>query len=226
MIWILINFIGDIMIFHTFLLVFIAEMADKTQLMTMALCNRYSTKTVIMGIGLGILCISGVSVLAGDVIGDVIPIVAVKITAAIMFLCFGLWNLRDDNKEEEGSTFSLRIPIISIALTFMLAELGDKTQLATVALAADHMEDHIQVFLGASLGLFCANLVGIFAGKLIFSHVSETTVKVASSFFFFLFGSITLFEAIPVDFYVIVMYSILLIGCGYAIFMHSRKSSS
>lgn len=212
------------MLFHTFILVFFAEMADKTQLMMMALCNRYKTRNVVIGMGLGICMISALSVCAGDLIGDYIPIAVVKIGAAMMFLGFGLWNLRE-SKEEEGKNVSMHFPIISIAFTFMLAELGDKTQLATVALAADHMDAHLMVFLGGSLGLFLANLIGIFAGKLIFSHVSENTVKVGSSYFFFLFGSITLFEAITVTLPIIIIYSILLISIAYFVYVHARKTS-
>ena len=211
------------MMFHTFLLVFLAEMADKTQLMVMALCNRYRVKTVVIGMAFGIGMISALSVCAGALIGDLIPIRLVKLAAAAMFLGFGLWNLKTSEEEGEGKHIALRIPALSIALTFMLAELGDKTQLATVALAADHMDAHFQVFLGSALGLFLANLIGIFAGKLIFSHVSEDCVKVGSSFFFFLFGSITLFETIEVSFPIMVAYSMVLIFTGYLIYMHSRK---
>lgn len=211
------------MLFHTFLFVFLAEMADKTQLMIMALTNRYSLKTVIAGMILGVFAISGVSVLAGDLIGDLIPMRLIKLSASAMFLFFGLMNLRCSDDEEEGHHFALKIPVISIAFTFVIAELGDKTQLATVALAADHMSEHVPIFLGASLGLIMANILGIFAGKLIFSHLSEDTVKVGSSFIFFLFGSLTLFEAIPGNNTIFILYSAVLILCAYAIYTGSRR---
>lgn len=211
------------MLFHTFLFVFLAEMADKTQLMIMALTNRYSVKTVIAGMILGVLAISGVSVLAGDLIGDLIPMRLIKLAACAMFLFFGLMNLRYSAKEEAGHHFALKIPIVSIAFTFVIAELGDKTQLATVALAADHMSEHFPIFLGASLGLIMANILGIFAGKLIFSHLREDTVKVGSSFIFFLFGSLTLFEAIPGNNLIFIGYSTVLMLCAYAIFTASRR---
>lgn len=211
------------MLLHTFLLVFLAEMADKTQLMVMALCNRYKTSTVIMGMALGIVAISAFSVGAGDLIGDYIPMVVIKLAAAMMFLGFGLWNLREEGEQRESGGLHMKLPFLSIALTFMLAELGDKTQLATVAIAADHMEYHLQVFLGGALGLFAANLLGIFAGKLIFSHISETSVKLGSSFFFFLFGSITLFEAIPYNLPVMIVYCVVLMILAYFIFTRSRK---
>ena len=87
------------MLFHTFLFVFLAEMADKTQLMIMALTNRYSVKTVIAGMILGVFAISGVSVLAGDLIGDLIPMRLIKLAASAMFLFFGLMNLRCSTEE-------------------------------------------------------------------------------------------------------------------------------
>ena len=90
------------MLFHTFLFVFLAEMADKTQLMIMALTNRYSVKTVIAGMILGVFAISGVSVLAGDLIGDLIPMRLIKLAASAMFLFFGLMNLRCSTEEEAG----------------------------------------------------------------------------------------------------------------------------
>ena len=211
------------MFLHTCLFVFFAEMADKTQLMMMALTQRYRLRHVILGMILGVLIITGLSTLAGDLIGDVIPMRYIKCMAAIMFLGFGLLNLRT-SKEETQHSLSLKIPIISIAITFLTAELGDKTQLATVALAADHMQEHLSVFLGASAGLIFANLFGIFAGRILFSHIHEDTMKIASSFFFFLFGSITLFEAIPAAPFIYVIYSFVLISAAYCIFMHSKKA--
>lgn len=212
------------MLFQTLLFVFLAEMADKTQLMMMALTNRYRIKTVLCGMVIGVFFISGLSVLVGDVIGDFIPMYPIKCIAAVMFLLFGFLNLRYQKKEEKEKHIPIHFPIVSISLTFMLAELGDKTQLATVALAADHMGDHIPIFIGASLGLILANILGMFAGKLIFSHFKEDSVKVISSFFFFLFGSVTLFEAIPTNNIMLLVYSCVVILCAYSIFTISRRA--
>lgn len=213
------------MILHTFLLIFLAEMADKTQLMMMALTNKYRMRSVVLGMILGVLVISGLSVLAGDLIGDVIPMFVVKLCAAVMFLIFGMVNLFP-GKEEGSSSIDLHFPILSIGFTFLLAELGDKTQLATVAVAADHMSDHLPIFIGASLGLILANLVGIFAGKLIFSHMSEDVVKVVSSFIFFVFGSINVFEVFTGNVWIICIYSITLISIAYFFYEKSRRQAS
>jgi len=213
------------MILHTFLFIFLAEMADKTQLMMMALTNKYKLRSVIAGMILGVVTISALSVLAGDLIGDFIPMVFVKLCAACVFLIFGMINLLP-SKEEGKSPIDLPVPVLSVALTFLLAELGDKTQLATVAFAADHMEHHFPIFLGASLGLIAANLIGIFAGKLIFAHFHEDSVKVVSSFIFFVFGSINVFEILPFHYGLIWIYSILLITVAYFCYVKSRKKTS
>lgn len=213
------------MFLHTFLFVFFAEMADKTQFMMMALTNRYPLKHVISGMIVGILLISGFSVLAGNLIGDVIPIRWIKLVASVMFLFFGFLNLTQQNQDEKNPVLALKVPVLSIACTFIFAELGDKTQLATVALAADHMQAHIAIFLGASSGLIMANLFGIFAGKILFKILSEQTMKIGSSFIFFLFGSLTLFETIPGNNLIYVVYSCILMLVAYTIYTHSYKHS-
>ncbi|MEG0274143.1 MAG: TMEM165/GDT1 family protein [Longicatena sp.] len=211
------------MFLHTFLLVFIAEMADKTQFMIMALTNRFRIKTILMGMISGIIIIAGLSVLAGDIIGDFVPVKVIKICGGVMFLLFGLWNLRKGKDEESHHKVGMKLPIISIALSFILAELGDKTQLATVALAADHMQDHLAIFAGSAIGLILANIVGIFAGKFIFSKLPEDRVKLISSCIFFFFGSTTLFEAIPGTLWLYASYSILLTLTAYVIYTYSRR---
>ncbi len=210
------------MILHTFLLIFTAEMADKTQLMIMTLTNKYKLREVILGMICGVLLISALSVLTGDLIGTLIPLALVKLCAAAIFLIYGLLNLKPA-KEEDAHSYQFHIPTLAIAFTFLIAELGDKTQLATVAFAADHMEHHLAVFLGASLGLIAANLIGIFAGKLLLSHINEDVVKVVSSFIFFGFGSLNIFEVFGADTLIIWIYSTVLISLAYIYYTRSRR---
>lgn len=212
------------MLFHTFLLVFVAEMADKTQFMIIALTHRFPIKTILLGMVSGIVVIVGLSVLAGDLIGNFVPISTVKLCGGIMFILFGIWNLKKTKEDTKQHNTMSRLPIISIAFSFILAELGDKTQLATVAMAADHMGEHLPIFIGATLGLVMANLIGIFAGKLIFTKLSEDHVKLLSSFFFFFFGSTTLFEAIPGSTMIYVTYSIVLMLVAFLMYSLSRKA--
>lgn len=214
------------MFMHTFLFVFIAEMADKTQFMIMALTNRYKLKTILVGMSLGVFIISAFSVMCGDLIGDLVPIWVVKVCGAILFLFFGLLTLLKKEEEHQHNSSSYRFPIISIAGTFLLAELGDKTQLATVALAADHTNMQLQIFCGASLGLIMANVIGIFAGKFLFSHISDNAIRVVSSFIFLFFGSITIFELLPYNPMIIFSYSIIIILIAYFSYQHSLRHNS
>lgn len=213
------------MILHSFLLVFLAEMADKTQLMMMALTNRYRTRSVIGGMMIGVTIISVFSVLAGNLIGNLIPMEAIKLCAAGMFLIFGMINLFPA-KEEKQTACNFSLPIISIALTFLLAELGDKTQLATVAMAADHGEALFAVFLGSAGGLIAANLIGILAGKLILARLNENAVKIFASFIFFLFGSLRIFEVFSVTPLFLWLYSAILIMIAYVCYEKSHAARS
>ncbi len=213
------------MILHTFILVLLAEMADKTQLMMMALTNRYKTRSVVWGMIFGVTIISAFSVLAGNLIGNLIPMDWIKLCAAVLFLIFGMVNLFPA-KEENGTSLHLSMPIVSVALTFLVAELGVKTQLATVAMAADHSDELLSVFLGASGGLIGANLIGILAGKLILSRLNENIVKIFSSFIFFLFGSLRIFEVFPATPLILWLYSAVLIVIAYFCYEKSRSALS
>lgn len=211
------------MFLHTFLLVFIAEMADKTQLMMISFTNRYSIAKVIIGMILGACTITSLSVLAGDFIGDVIPMQIVKIFATIMFLGYGFYTLIHNEKSIDSKPSRHKYPLLAIAFSFLIAELGDKTQLASVALAADHMQDHMAIFLGASLGLILANVVGIFAGKFIFKKLSEDLVKIISALIFIFFGSISFFKLIEGSFFIYSIYSVVIMILASLLYNHFKK---
>ena len=85
------------------------------------------------------------------------------------------------------------------------------------------MHDHMAIFIGSAFGLILANLLGIFAGKLLFSKLSKEHIKIASSIIFFLFGSTTLFETISGSFLLYTSYSIVLTLLAYFIYTSSRK---
>lgn len=209
------------MFLHTFLLVFIAEMADKTQLMIIALANKYKLKSVIFGLILGVISIVFLTILAGSYITKFIPIKYLKILAGIMFIIFGFNNLITKNKVDNKKNLNFKLPIISIAFTFFIAELGDKTQLTTLALTTNN--ELIEIFMGSCLGLICANLLGLFASNFIFSHLKEETINILSTFFFILCGSLTIFEFLPYNIYLIITYSILIILLAYFTFKINKR---
>jgi len=141
-----------------FVLVAIAEMADKTQLLTLSLACRYPARRVLVGVGLAVAVLNLLAVLVGAVAGRFIPLTAVKIGAGALFIGFGIWNLLIEEKlqpEEECEVKSGRHVTLAVMGAFLLAEIGDKTQLATLSLAArfdGSTWDSAGVWFGATIG--------------------------------------------------------------------------
>src|SRR5229473_5458257 len=113
--------------------VFIAEMGDKTQLVSLAFASRYSAKIVLSAVFIATLLVHILSVVLGQSAAMVIPRFWVDIAAGVAFIAFGLWTIRGDElKEGELDKPSRFGPFLTVAITFFLAELGDKTMLTTI----------------------------------------------------------------------------------------------
>jgi putative Ca2+/H+ antiporter (TMEM165/GDT1 family) len=184
-----------------FVLVTIAEMADKTQLLTLSLACRYPARKVLIGVALAIAMLNLVAVIIGAVAGRFIPITAVKIGAGVLFLGFGLWNLLAKNKPqaaEECEVRSDRYVILAVMGAFLIAEIGDKTQLATLSLGArfeGSILNSIGVWLGATVGMILANALAVIIGHTAGRRVPEKLMKRISGVLFVGFGIWTLVGA-------------------------------
>jgi putative Ca2+/H+ antiporter (TMEM165/GDT1 family) len=119
------------------LLIALAELGDKTQILALALACRYKVWQVLVGILGATLAIHLLSTLAGQLIGDVIPKLWLSIATGVLFIGFGVWTLRGEGEETADAPAARFGPIVTIAVAFFLAELGDKTQLMTISIAAD-----------------------------------------------------------------------------------------
>ena len=184
-----------------FVLVTIAEMADKTQLLTLSLACRYPARRVIIGVAIAIAILNLVAVVIGAVAGRFIPVTAVKIGAGVLFLGFGLWNLLAKDKPaeaEECEVRSNRYVVLAVAAAFLVAEIGDKTQLATLSLGA-RFEGSIWsafgVWLGATIGMILANGLAVIVGHHAGRRIPERLMKRISGGLFIAFGIWTLLEA-------------------------------
>jgi putative Ca2+/H+ antiporter (TMEM165/GDT1 family) len=109
-------------------------MGDKTQLLAMAFASRYKWQTVMWGVFAATLVNHLLAVVAGNYLTRLMPLCYIQIAAAASFILFGLWTLRGDTLEGEDKRFNYS-PFWTVAVAFFFAEMGDKTQLATVALA-------------------------------------------------------------------------------------------
>lgn len=176
-------------------IVFIAEMGDKTQFMTLSFSTRYRTQTVIAGVVVATLLISLISALLGEAMGSALPLFWINLTSGALFIWFGLWSLRDDKEMVTSPVKSGHYgSLITVAITFFLAELGDRTMLATV-MVASRERNLIGVWLGSTLGLICANALAIIVGKALGKHLPDKALKFGTSLIFIASGIWVLVEA-------------------------------
>ena len=175
--------------------VVLAEMGDKTQLLAMAFASRYRWQTVMFAVFVATLCNHLLAVLAGNILTNIIPLQYIQIAGAASFILFGLWTLRGDelHGEDEKPKYS---PFWTVAIAFFIAEMGDKTQLATVALAT-RFDSVIQIWLGTTCGMVIADAVGIIVGIVLGKKIPERAVKWFAALVFILFGILGLYEALP-----------------------------
>ncbi|MDA8212515.1 MAG: TMEM165/GDT1 family protein [Clostridia bacterium] len=172
-------------------LITMAEMGDKTQLLALAFATRYRATQVLSGIFLATLLVHLVSVVLGEFIGTVIPMVWIEILAGASFIFFGLWTLRGDTLEDEDKRVSKYGPVATVGIAFFLAELGDKTQLATISLAAKY-NAFWEVWIGSTLGMVVADGFAIIVGIVLGKRIPEKTIKWVSALIFIGFGVVTL----------------------------------
>lgn len=178
----------------SFVFVVLAEMGDKTQLLAMAFASRYRWQTVLWGVFVATLCNHLLAVLGGHYLTAIIPIQYVQIAAAVSFILFGLWTLRGDTLDNEDKRFNYG-PFWTVAIAFFLAEMGDKTQLATVALATTYA-DIIAVWLGTTSGMIIADAIGILVGIVLGKKIPERFIKWFAALTFMAFGIIGLHDAL------------------------------
>jgi len=179
----------------SFVLVLLAEMGDKTQLMAMAFTARYNAYKVMAGVFLATLLNQSLAVAAGHYLTKIVPIGVISVAAAISFIIFGLWIIRGDKSGGEEKRRSRFGPIATVAMAFFLAEMGDKTQLATISLAVEY-KNIFGVLAGTTLAMLAANAIGIIVGIFMHKHIPEKAVKWFSAGVFILFGIIGLYKAL------------------------------
>ncbi len=178
--------------------VVLAEMGDKTQLLAMAFATRYRASTVMWGVFAATVFNHLLAVLAGNYLTNLVPIHYVQIAAAASFILFGLWTIRGDELAGEDKRFHFS-PFWTVAVAFFFAEMGDKTQLATVALAARY-QTVMPVLLGTTAGMLIADAIGIGIGIVMGKKIPERAVKWIAAIIFICFGFWGLYEYLPEEY--------------------------
>lgn len=196
-------------------LVAIAEFGDKTQMLSLLLASRYPARQVFLGVLIAVVGLQLLATAAGRVAGDLIPGRVLAFVTAALFIGFGIWSFRDASGADDDEDVEVRHgwgPVAAVAGAFFLAELGDKTQVLTLAVAADPGAAarvlaplgvelvvpsggtgvFLGVWIGSVIGMMLVNGIAILAGSVVGRRLPRTVVARVSGVIFILFGLVAL----------------------------------
>jgi len=209
------------------ILIMVGELADKSQLLALLLATRYKAWQVLVGIFIATFVVHFFTTLAGQFLGSTIPKGAIPWITGVLFVGFGIWTLRgdkvEDSEADKGGRFG---PIIATSIAFFLAELGDKTQIMTLAIAVDPgsallvylrsagptvqhwlaavgSPDNVSTWsrfwaitMGSTIGMVIADAIAIGVGRLLGKNVPELLMRRVSGVIFILFGLLSIGSAL------------------------------
>jgi putative Ca2+/H+ antiporter (TMEM165/GDT1 family) len=181
----------------SFGLIFVAELGDKSQLMAMTFAARYRAWTIVAAITLATAVVHLFSVALGSVVGAALPTDAISVLAGLAFLGFAAWTIRGDELGAEDEARARRSggsALLTIGTAFFLAELGDKTMLATVTLATT--EEPVGTWLGSTFGMVAADAIAVAIGAAIGTRLPERWVRLFAAGAFVLFGVLLIVEGL------------------------------
>lgn len=172
---------------ESFSLVAIAEIGDKTQLLSVLLAARFRKFwPIVLGILIATLVNHALVAWMGKSVGAVIDPLCLNIGVAILFIVIGLWTLVPDNApiEEEKTPYGA---FLTSLIAFFFAEMGDKTQLATLTLGAHYAQTY-QVILGTTLGMMAANVPAVLCGETLLRKLPMHLIRMIACLIFLTFG--------------------------------------
>jgi putative Ca2+/H+ antiporter (TMEM165/GDT1 family) len=176
---------------QSFGLVAISEIGDKTQLLSLLLVLRFKKPwTIMLAIFVATILNHLGATWFGAVLSGFVPELWLRYGLAATFFIFGCWVLIPDKLDAEDQSRRFGA-FLTTLFVFFLAEMGDKTQLATVALGAQH-NDVLMVTIGSTLGMMAANALSVFGGERLMNVLPLNYIRYGASALFFLFGFIIL----------------------------------
>lgn len=179
--------------------IFVAELGDKSQLMAMTFATRYRPRDVLVGITVATAVVHLASVGIGFWIGEAFADAQhwITLVAGIAFLVFAAWTLRGDQlsvEERQKAQRSKGAAIWAVGGAFFLAELGDKTMLATITLATQ--ENWFGTWIGSTIGMVLADALAILLGAWLGKQLPEKAIKYGAAALFAIFGIWLLVEGL------------------------------
>lgn len=183
--------------FIAFILVFISELGDKTQLIALSFSSKLKFYVIILGVALGSFFSHGIAILFGSFLGNIDnPIFqnTLKIITYISFIIFGIITIKQKNSNDStSSNTNSRMRknisyILLIASSIAIGELGDKTFLASIGLGIQYPCFKTMLICGAILGMIVSDSIAIVFGKLLSKKISDNIISLFSGLLFLIFG--------------------------------------
>ncbi|MBF0402023.1 MAG: TMEM165/GDT1 family protein [Magnetococcales bacterium] len=177
----------------TFVLIFLAELGDKTQLVCMTLAARHRPWPVFWGALLAFIILNVLAVLFGSALSSWLPQNLLVIVVAALFALFGIQSLRAADEEEEGEEVTEQSGhgiLLRAFLLIFVAELGDKTQIAVAGLASTELP--VPVWVGATLALGTSSALGVAVGRTLLQKISKKMLGRVSGLFFLALAALAL----------------------------------
>ncbi len=183
--------------FIAFILVFISELGDKTQLIALSFSSKLKFYVIILGVALGSFFSHGIAILFGSFLGNIDnPIFqnSLKIITYISFIIFGIITIKQKNSNNStSSNTNSRMRknisyILFIASSIAIGELGDKTFLASIGLGIQYPCFKTMLICGAILGMIVSDSIAIVFGKLLSKKISDNIISLFSGLLFLIFG--------------------------------------
>jgi len=172
-------------------LVALAEMGDKTQLLAFVLAARLKRKgAIVLGIFAATLANHFLAGWVGTWLATLVAPHLLRWIVALSFLVFGLWALKPD-KLDAAREYSSRSVFLTTLIAFFFVEMGDKTQLATIALAA-RFDSLVAVVAGTTLGMMIANVPAVWLGDVLAQRVNLRVMRWIAAALFVALGVATL----------------------------------
>jgi putative Ca2+/H+ antiporter (TMEM165/GDT1 family) len=176
---------------NTAVVVALGEMGDKTQVLALLLAVRYQRSLpILIGIFIATLLTMSVTALVGTTFSSFIPAAVLRWILVAMFLGIAIWTLipEDDDDDEEELPLKSSVSLIFTAfITFLLAELGDKSQIATLIMAAKY-GDFTSVMAGSTIGEMLAITPAVLLGKTTAQWIPVVWIRIAAAAIFAAMG--------------------------------------
>jgi putative Ca2+/H+ antiporter (TMEM165/GDT1 family) len=175
-------------------LVALAEMGDRTQLLTIMLASRYRQPlAIVAGVLVATIANHGLAALAGYYISSVLNAPWFHYLVGASFIAMAAWVLIPDKAADSGEKPSRWGVFMATAIAFFVVEIGDKTQVATMALAARY-HDVVLVALGTTTGMLIANIPAAYFGEAITRFLPVRLLQYVSAVIYFVLGALSLAE--------------------------------